>query len=203
MHQKSGCLLFTRYTENSTSHPEPLFASTKLLGREPHNILGFFLRWFSSFFFLPVFVKNFNICSFSESHPIFSLSMLKTHGVNSLLHYFHFFPFSSSNKLFNTFATFFLMWKLHQLFTSFFFPSFYFLFLGLSLFPLLFAEDTAMQMINKVIETLPSDLLKPGLQPARLLHLCSIIQAPFLPGLAEDAHCCHSLYPRLTLREPF
>lgn len=110
--------------------------------------------------------------------------MFKTYGVTSCSITF-IFSFSSSNKLSSTFATIYLMWKLYQLFPSFFFSLFCFLFQGLSSFPLLFAEDTAMQMINKVIETLPSDFPKPELQPARLLHLCSIIQASFFAWLQQ------------------
>lgn len=82
-------------TQKIAPHTQNHCVSTKLLGREPHHVCGIFLTWFSSFLFLPTSTYNFSFCSFSVflSHPVFSLSIFKTHGVNSYSITFTFFPF--------------------------------------------------------------------------------------------------------------
>lgn len=152
-------------------------------------------------FFFP-FLSRISISVASQSHTLSFLSACLRHIESTLCSItFTFFPFLPLTT-FSILLLLFFNVKTPSTFYLFFLS-----FLLLSIPRALIVSTPFCRghchANDKVIETLPSDLLKPGLQPARLLHLCSIIQAPFLPGLAEDAHCCHSLFPRLTLREPF
>lgn len=119
-YQKSGSLLLSQHTENSTSCPEPLFISTKLLGRESHHILWVYplLNLLFPFFF-PTFLSNFRLHSLSITAILSFLSVCSMqHWVTCCFFTFtcsHFFPFSSSYKILSNFATFSL-WKLDHLF---------------------------------------------------------------------------------------